>query len=181
MRNRIARTRDLRAGSDESITRTPMRTWLVTLSFVLLAACSGNGQGLDENGRPIGEGGGGGGALTADFQSIQDHVFTPICTPCHTGAAAPEGLDLTQGHSYGLLVNVASREVPSFKRVAPGDPDNSYLIQKLEGNAAVGQQMPEGCPVTQPCLDSDTIAVIRRWIANGAPPSARASTTAGGS
>jgi hypothetical protein len=156
-----------------------MRPFLVSLCLVLLAACSGNGQGLDENGRPIGEGGGG--ALSADFQSIQDHVFTPICTECHAGASAPQGLDLTQGHSYGLLVNVPSNEVPSFLRVAPGDPNNSYLIQKLEGTAAVGQQMPEGCPVTRPCLDAETIAVIRQWIANGAAPPASASAAGGGS
>ncbi len=35
--------------------------------------------------------GNGGGGLTADFQSIQDNVFTPICTKCHQGAGAPEG------------------------------------------------------------------------------------------
>ncbi|MDI3259398.1 MAG: hypothetical protein QJR02_06850 [Sinobacteraceae bacterium] len=144
-----------------------------------LAACSGNGEGLDENGRPLNGGGGSGGALIADFQSIQDHVFTPICTQCHAGAGAPQGLDLSQGKSYGNLVNVPSNEVPSFLRVAPGDPNNSYLIQKLEGTAAVGQQMPDGCPVTRPCLDSDTIAVIRQWIANGAAPPGAADSMEG--
>lgn len=151
------------------------RTLTVSPCLVLLAAslgaCSGNGEGLDSNGRPL-DGGAGGGALTADFQSIQDHVFTPICTQCHAGAAAPQGLDLSQGKSYGNLVNVPSNEVPSFLRVAPGDPNNSYLIQKLEGTAAVGAQMPDGCPVSRPCLDADTIGVIRQWIQNGAPPPA---------
>jgi hypothetical protein len=65
---------------------------------------------------------------------------------------------------------VPSTEVPSVLRVAPGDPDNSYIIQKLEGHAAVGAQMPFGCPTTQPCLTTDTIAFIRQWITNGAPP-----------
>jgi methionine-rich copper-binding protein CopC len=55
--------------------------------------------------------------------------------------------------------------VPSLQRVRPGDPDGSYLIQKLEGRAAVGAQMPFGGPP----LPASTIAFIRQWIANGAP------------
>ena len=126
-----------------------------------LAGCAGNGEGLDENGRPDD---GSGGVLEPTFQSIQDHVFTPICTGCHAGAAAPLGLRLDEGASYALLVNTASVEVPSLRRVQPGNPDASYLIQKLEGTAAVGSRMPlNGTP-----LPSETIAVIRQWIANGA-------------
>jgi hypothetical protein len=64
--------------------------------------------------------------------------------------------------------------VPSLLRVNPGDPNDSYIIQKLEGHAAVGGQMPLGCPTSQPCLTADTIAFIRQWITNGAPASAAA-------
>ena len=47
----------------------------------LLAACAGNGAGLDANGQPVGAGGGGPPPpLTVDFQSIQDNISTPICT-----------------------------------------------------------------------------------------------------
>ena len=63
-------------------------------------------------------------------------------------------------------------------RVKPGDPDNSYIIQKLEGHAAVGAQMPFGCPTTQPCLTATTIAFIAQWITNGAPPAAAAAAAA---
>ncbi len=63
-----------------------------------------------------------------------------------------------------MLVNVPSAEVPALMRVAPGDPNNSYLIQKLEGTAAVGGRMPlGGSPLPQA-----TISVIRQWITNGA-------------
>jgi hypothetical protein len=99
------------------------------------------------------------------LKSIQDNVFTPICTQCHAGAGAPLGLRLDEASSYAMLVNAPSVEVPSLNRVTPGDPDNSYLIHKLEGRAAVGAQMPLG----QPALPAATIAVIRQWIANGAP------------
>ena len=127
-----------------------------------LAACAGNGEGLDENGRPAGEDSG---TLQPNFQSIQALVFTPVCTGCHAGAAAPLGLRLDEGASYALLVNAPSVEVPSLMRVQPGDPDASYLIQKLEGTAAVGSRMP----LNAPPLPQSTIDVIRQWITDGAP------------
>jgi methionine-rich copper-binding protein CopC len=136
-----------------------------------LSGCAGNGNGLDSNGNPVSGGGGGGGGLTADFQSIQDNVFTPICTKCHQGASAPEGLQLDATHSYALLVGVASTEQPGVMRVAPGDPDSSYIIRKLEGAPGItGQQMPFGGPY----LPQATINVIRQWITNGAQKTAAA-------
>lgn len=135
---------------------------LALCTTCVLAACAGDGSGLDENGRPVGESSGG--ALQPNFKSIQDNVFTPICTVCHAGAAAPLGLRLDEGSSYALLVNAPSVEVPSLRRVEPGNPDASYLIQKLEGIAAVGGRMP----LNQPALPQETIAVIRQWISDGA-------------
>jgi hypothetical protein len=137
-----------------------------------LYGCAGNGSGLDSNGNPVAPGGGsGGGGLTADFKSIQDNVFTPICTRCHIGASAPEGLQLDEAHSYALLVGVASAEQPSVKRVEAGDPDSSYIIRKLQGTPGIsGQQMPFGGPY----LPQSTIDVIRQWITNGAQQSATA-------
>lgn len=140
------------------------------LAVVVLAACAGSGEGLDENGRPLGESGAIG-DLVPTIESIQDHVFTPICAQCHAGAAAPQGLVLSDPQtSYDNLVSVASTEVPTLYRVRPGDPEGSYLIHKLEGTQAVGNRMPNGCPATQPCLDAETIAVIRQWITDNAPP-----------
>lgn len=118
--------------------------------------------------------------LSADFESIQENIFTPICSVCHAGGGAPEGLRLDAADSYNLLVGVPSTEVPSLLRVKPGDPDNSYIIQKLEGHAAVGAQMPFGCPTTQPCLTTSTIAFIRQWITNGAPPATAAAAAVNG-
>jgi hypothetical protein len=140
-----------------------------------LAGCAGDGKGLDENGRPEGESSGG--TLQPTFQSIQANVFTPVCTACHAGAAAPLGLRLDEGASYALLVNAPSVEVPALRRVQPGNPDASYLIQKLEGTAARGGRMP----LNQPALPAETIAVIRQWITNGAPNSPGASGGVGGS
>lgn len=130
----------------------------------LIGGCAGDGAGLDANGQPLEPGAPGSGPLTADFDSIQANVFTPICTVCHAGADAPHGLRLDAADSYGLLVGVPSVEVPSLLRVKAGDPDDSYLIQKLEGHAAVGARMPFGGPY----LSNDVIAVIRQWITAGA-------------
>jgi hypothetical protein len=144
------------------------------LALVLLNACAGNGQGLDANGQPVSPDSGTPLPLTADFQSIQDNVFTPICVHCHSGAAAPQGLQLDAAHSYALLVGVPSNESPSIERVAPGDPDSSYIVLKLQGSAGiVGARMPFGGPY----LPQATIDVIRQWIAAGAQPSS--STTTG--
>jgi hypothetical protein len=130
----------------------------------ILAACGGgSGEGLDSNGRPIGEVGTAG-PLEATFESIQAHVFTPICTACHAGGSAPQGLRLDEANSYAMLVGVPSVEAPSIDRVKPGDPDDSYVVQKIEGHAAVGARMPFGGPY----LDDTTIATIRQWITLGA-------------
>ncbi len=122
----------------------------------LLAACTGgDGSGLPPAG-----------PLAPNFSSIQANVFTPTCatTGCHFGAGAPQGLRLDSASSYALLVGVASTEESSILRVAPGNPNNSYLIQKLEGSASTGQQMP----LNSPALPQSTINDIRQWISDGA-------------
>jgi hypothetical protein len=144
---------------------TPPRN-LSLITSLLLAACGGGG------GYGGGGGGGGGGdpPIEATLASIQDNVFTPICTNCHAGAAAPQGLRFEEGMSHAMLVNVPSVEVPSLLRVDPGNPDDSYLIQKIEGTAAVGGRMP----LNGSRLPQDTIDAIRQWITDGATASAAA-------
>ncbi len=138
----------------------------------LLAGCSpGDGVGLDANGRPPGESGAGQPPPVAganDFRTIQDTILTPLCAGCHAGASAPVGLRLDSANAYAALVNVPSVQVSSLRRVNPGDPTNSYLLQKLEGRSAVGSRMPlGGAPVSQAALD-----LVRGWIAGGARPPA---------
>jgi len=99
---------------------------------------------------------------------IQNDVFTPTCSAvgCHDGGGPglPRSMDLRAGASYGSIVNVASQQV-GYARVTPGDPDNSYLVDKLEGNQAAGTaRMPFGGPF----LSQGTIDMIRQWITDGA-------------
>jgi Ca2+-binding RTX toxin-like protein len=93
-------------------------------------------------------------------------IFTINCTQCHSGSSPPQGLRLDSQNSYANIVNVASTEVPSLKRIKPGDDKNSYLVQKIEGTAAVGARMPFGGPA----LSFNNIALIRQWVVEGANP-----------
>ncbi len=118
-----------------------------------------------------------GGDFTADFSldtlafaptlaAIQSNVFDTICIECHAGDNATLGMRLEDGLSHGMLIGVASLEVPNLNRIQPGDADNSYLVQKIEGRAAVGARMPLGGPP----LALEDIAAIRAWIEDGALP-----------
>ncbi len=150
------------------------RSLAALVAFACTAGCAGNGDGLDQNGQPITAGNTTTGPITADFQSIQDNVFTPICSKCHIGASAPEGLQLDAAHSYNLLVGVPSTEEPNLLRVKPGDPDGSYMVQKIEGAPGIdGGQMPLG----ETPLPQATIDAIRQWITNGAPNAPSAVST----
>jgi Ca2+-binding RTX toxin-like protein len=101
-----------------------------------------------------------------DYTTQIQPIFNSTCVECHIGAGAPHGLQLDAANSYADIVNVASDEVPSLKRIKPGDPDNSYLVQKIEGTAAVGSRMPLGLPP----LSEDKIELIRQWVSEGANP-----------
>jgi Ca2+-binding RTX toxin-like protein len=110
-----------------------------------------------------------------DYATQIQPIFTNRCVQCHSGSNPPRGLRLDSTNSYANLVNVASNEVPSLKRVEPGDDTNSYLVHKIEGTAAVGVRMPaSGDPLTAAQIRS-----IRLWIAEGAAPPAGGSPSPG--
>ena len=133
-----------------------------------LAACGGgSGEGLDANGRPLPPGGGAAPVtLTPTLASIQDNVLSVHCafSGCHGGGTVPFGLRLDPGFSAGSLINVPSPQDANRIRVTPGNPDASFLIQKLEG-PTLGDRMP----LFSAPLPQATIDVIRQWILAGAP------------
>ncbi len=137
-----------------------LATLLSMVAFLI--ACAGDGTGLDEFGNPLSSDAL---ELAPTLSSIQQNVFTPICTQCHTGAAAPLGLALDGGTSRGDLVSVPSVERPELLRVNPGKPEASYLVWKVEGRASItGGRMP----LDLPPLSEDQITAIRGWIEQGA-------------
>lgn len=107
-------------------------------------------------------------ATPVTLTQIQTQIFTPICSGCHSGPTSgilPSGMNLTAGNSHTSLVNVPSLEV-ALDRVEPMDPDNSYVIRKLEGGPGItDSRMPQGGPF----LDQPTIDMVRQWITDGAP------------
>ena len=112
--------------------------------------------------------------LVPTFSSIQTEIFNnsdssgrAACTQCHNAIGRLfNGLDLSPAVAYANLVGVGSRGKPSAIRVIAGDPENSYLIHKLEGSPGiVGVRMPQIGP---PYLTDGQILVIKRWIELGA-------------
>ena len=150
-------------------TSSPLQRCTTTAALALaLTACGGgSGEGLDENGRPIAPGGGAP-PSGPTLASIQANVFSVNCaiSGCHGGGTVQQGLRLDPGFSAANLINVPSPRNASLIRVIPGNPNASFLIQKLEGTQTLGDRMPQFGPF----LPQSTIDVIRLWIQNGAPP-----------
>jgi hypothetical protein len=113
--------------------------------------------------------------LTPTLSSIQREIFSNgdssgrvACTNCHNPTFARQNgnLNLAEGASYAQLVNVASTNKRGAIRVIPGDAANSYLVHKLEGGPDIfGNRMPNA---GAPFLTSGQMAIIRRWIQEGA-------------
>ncbi len=113
--------------------------------------------------------------LQPTLTSIQQEVFSTTdaagrqsCVSCHTsqGRQPAGGLNLLEGQSFQQLVNRVSAQKPGAVLVIPGDPENSYLVQKVEGRPdIVGQRMPR---TGGPFLTAGQLLVLRRWIEIGA-------------
>ena len=114
--------------------------------------------------------------LEPTFSSVQSQIFETTdvagrqaCVNCHTnvGRNPSGGLNLAHDLAYDQIVNVPSSRKAGAIRVIPGDPENSYLVHKIEGRAGiVGIRMPFSGP---PFLTDGQILILKRWIALGAP------------
>lgn len=107
-------------------------------------------------------------SIQRDIFNATDATGRAACTSCHTdaGRTPSGGINLREGAAHGSLVSVPSRSKPGAIRVIPGDPENSYLIHKIEGRTDIaGSRMPRG---SGPFLTPGQILVIKRWIALGA-------------
>lgn len=92
-------------------------------------------------------------------------VDNHYCVSCHSGQYGNKGagLDMDYKRAYDNLVGFPSTQV-RLNRVEPGDPENSYIVQKLKGTANVGYQMPMGGPY----LTAEEIELVEEWIRQGA-------------
>lgn len=131
----------------------------------LLSIAVALGTGACEHADPVGAGEDG---VQPTLSSIQENIFSTSCalSNCHAGPNPRQGMNLSAGQAHENLVNVRSNERPELFRVAPGEPDSSYLVHKIEGwSSIVAERMPlGGNPLSQ-----EEINAIRTWIENGAP------------
>ncbi len=103
------------------------------------------------------------------FRTVQQVLSERCALPaCHSDVRPQGGLVLSSEEvSYGLLVNrtatLAEARNAGKVLVVPGDPENSFLVQKLRGEAP-GERMPQG---GEP-LSKGTIKLIEKWIKRGA-------------
>ena len=114
--------------------------------------------------------------LEPTFASIQKEIFETTdsagrvaCTGCHTsnGRTPAGGLNLNHDVAYDNLVNVPSRAKPGAIRLIPGDPENSYIVHKVEGRSGItGRRMPFS---GEPFLAAGQVLILKRWIEIGAP------------
>ncbi len=105
------------------------------------------------------------------FKSVQKVLQTSCALPsCHSTFSRQGGLVLdSEDVSYKSLVNRPAEHVDAGDRlrVKPGDPANSFLIQKLRGQGP-GDPMPQsGGPLAEP-----VITMIEDWITRGAKTTA---------
>ncbi len=102
-------------------------------------------------------------SLTHQVQKI----FDAHCVQCHESGDPIAGEDLEPDAAYFSLVHAPSSEVPSLRRVDPGKPEKSYLINKVTGTqksvGGKGERMPLGGQ-----LSDDEIRTLRDWITQGA-------------
>ncbi len=106
------------------------------------------------------------------FADLSEQIFSPRCASltCHSSATAAGGLVLEGAGAIDNLVGVApinpAASADGFLRVAPGAPNDSFLLLKVQGPgiAAYGSRMP----LIGGVLSDAEIQLIERWIASGA-------------
>lgn len=101
-------------------------------------------------------------AANAELEAEVEALFEEHCTACHDSSIQPaddEGVDLES--DLRRLVNQKSN-VTGEPMLVPGDPDTSYLLQKMTGKGGIeGDTMPLGDDI----LPEDQLNVVREWIA----------------
>jgi hypothetical protein len=142
---------------------SPRRRFVVPLLPMLIGAAFG-GCFSDRPSEPSGD--------DATFAEVEPVLVANCATSgCHgtlNPNPAPRPMVLAAGQAYDNIVNVASVQVPGMQRIRPGQPQNSYLIHKLDGSHTTvggsGSRMPLGrAPLSEANID-----LIRRWVAAGA-------------
>jgi hypothetical protein len=100
---------------------------------------------------------------TEKFAKVQA-VFNSKCISCHSGTDAPHGMSLEEGESYKNIVNNASAENPSLRRIAPNNAEGSYLYRKIMREKVKLPYEEAGMPFEADKLSQSEIQTIAEWI-----------------
>ena len=113
------------------------------------------------------------------FHETVRPIFEQICSGCHSESSPEAGMSLG-GHISSAavvenLVNIQAMHGGQFKRIAPSQPEQSWLYLKVSGMAAAAGCTGAACnpqtmpPTGQVTLTPEQLEAIRNWIAQGAP------------
>ena len=109
-------------------------------------------------------------AFKPELSTLVTNVFQNAnggnCSSCHL-PGGPSGMQLSGNLDQifsELSVVSANAAYADRQRAAPGSPDTSLLVHKIEGDAGYGNRMPLGGTA----LPDNVIEAVRQWIANGA-------------
>jgi hypothetical protein len=102
-------------------------------------------------------------------------IFRTRCTTCHH-PSSPIGVDIQNPFAPDRgLVNAPNswgQEHPELGmptlNVAPGDPENSFLIDKLTGNLPVNGNGGASMPYQVPPITPPELAILEKWVTDGA-------------
>lgn len=143
--------------------RGPRLVWAAgaAAALALASACFSEHQATGPSSGPV------------SFAADVEPVLNSSCafSGCHSSSNANPGdkpMVLATGQSYANIVGVASAELPSMQRIRAGQPDQSYLIHKLQGTHRTVGGSGDRMPLTGGPLSAATIDRIRRWVAAGA-------------
>ena len=156
--------------------------WIASISvclFVFVTACSttpidtndnssdntSDNSSNDNTGAPRCVTGADGGETTVSYNEDLVPILANrgcLSSACHGGSFLQSDYDL---RTYEGIFGPGDQAVAfDLCNVVPGDPDASYLIEKLSPNPRFGSRMPEN----RTALTDDEIEMIRTWIAEGA-------------
>ncbi|MCA9246908.1 MAG: DUF1553 domain-containing protein, partial [Planctomycetales bacterium] len=99
-----------------------------------------------------------------DFNTQIRPLFSNTCFKCH----GPDD-DERKGGTDGLRLDTpdgATEDLGGYAAIAPGDPDESELLRRLMTDDA-SELMPP--PKAGPRFTAAQVALVRRWIEQGAP------------
>jgi len=136
----------------QTVIRKIIKGAILSILVTFLSCVAEEGPITIDNGEP----------LEVSFSQDIQTIFDNNCIVCHN-ENHPTGLNLQNGLSYNLLVNVTSSNYSPNLRIEPFSLDNSVLWHKINNDGSFGGQMPPNEP-----LSNFEIQQIEEWILQGA-------------